>query len=90
VQCVYLHMLELTNEQLNWLVERIPNHELSPKGARPPMDKYNVMQAIFSILDNGAKQKDSLRECGSKSTVHRWFQIWTHASTLERIMHDAG
>jgi transposase len=83
-------MLKLTDEQLDWLTERIPDHELSPKGGRPPADKRKVMQGIFWILDNGAKWKDLPRQFGSKSTVHRWFQIWTHAGVFEQIMCDAG
>ena len=48
------------------------------------------MQGIFWILDNGAKWKDLPREFGSKSTVHRWFQIWTQAGVFEQTMCDAG
>ena len=48
------------------------------------------MQSIYWILDNGAKWKDLPRKCGSKSTVHRWFQTWTRAGLFERIMFDAG
>lgn len=79
-------MLKLTEEQLDWLAERIPDHELSPKGGRPPADKRKVMQGIFWILDSGAKWKDLPRRFGSKSTVHRRFQIWTHAGVFEQIM----
>ena len=63
---VYLDMLKLTDEQLDWLTERIPDHELSPKGGRPPADKRKVMQGIFWILDNGAKWKDLPRKFGSQ------------------------
>ena len=48
------------------------------------------MQGIFWILDNGAKWKDLPRKFGAKSTVHRWFQIWTHGGVFEQIMRDAG
>lgn len=83
-------MLKLTEEQLAWLAERIPDHPRNPKGGRPPADKRKVLQGIFWILDNGAKWKDLPREFGSKSTVHRWFQIWTQAGVFEQIMGDAG
>jgi transposase len=83
-------MLTLTEEQLDWLVERIPDHEVSPKGGRPAEEKRKVIQGIFWILDNGAKWKDLPRRYGTKSTVHRWFQTWTHAGVFEQIMHDAG
>ena len=83
-------MLKLTDEQLDWLAERIPDHKTSPKGGRPPADKRKVIQGIFWILDNGAKWKDLPREFGSKSTVHRWFQTWTQAGVFEKVMCDAG
>jgi len=83
-------MLKLKEEQLDWLAERIPDHEASPKGGRPAVDKRKVLRGIFWILDNGAKWKDLPREFGAKSTVHRWFQIWTHAGVFERIMQEAG
>jgi len=83
-------MLTLTDEQLDWLAERIPAPEISPKGGRPPEDKRKMIQGIFWILDNGAKWKDLPRHFGAKSTVHRWFQIWTHAGVFEQIMRDAG
>ena len=83
-------MIKLTEEQLDWLAERIPDHKPSPKGGRPPADKRKVIQGIFWILDNGAKWKDLPSRFGSKSTVHRWFQTWTRAGVFEDIMRDAG
>jgi len=83
-------MLQLTEEQLDWLAERIPDHPRSPKGGRPPADKRRVLAGIFWILDNGAKWKDLPRRFGSKSTVHRWFQRWTRAGVFEWILRDAG
>ena len=83
-------MLKLTEEQLNWLVERIPKHPRSPKGGRPPEDTRKVVGGIFWILDNGAKWKDLPKRFGSKSTVHRWFQRWVKEGVFEAIMRDAG
>ena len=83
-------MLTLTDEQLDWLLERIPDPPKSPKGGRPPADKRQVVQGIFWILDNGAKWKDLPRRFGSKSTVHRWFQTWVKQGLFETIMRDAG
>ena len=83
-------MMKLTQEQLNWLAERIPGHVPSPKGGQPAADKRTMLRGIFWILDNGAKWKDLPREYGAKSTVHRWFQTWTRAGVFERIMRDAG
>ncbi len=83
-------MLKLTNEQLNWLLERIPNAPRSPLGGRPTADKRKIVRGIFWMLDNGAKWKDLPRRFGSKSTVHRWFQKWTREGVFEEVMRDAG
>ncbi len=83
-------MLRLTEEQLNWLVERIPESPRSPKGGRPPADSRKVVRGIFWILDNGAKWKDLPKRFGSKSTVHRWFQKWVSDGVFEAVMRDAG
>jgi transposase len=83
-------MLKLTDEQLNWLLERIPDPPKGPKGGRPAADKRKVVRGIFWMLDNGAKWKDLPRRFGSKSTVHRWFQRWVREGVFEAIMRDAG
>ena len=82
--------MRLTEEQLDWLAERIPDAPRCPLGGRPPADKKKVIRGIFWILDNGAKWKDLPRRFGSKSTVHRWFQTWVRAGVFEKIMRDAG
>lgn len=83
-------MLTLTEKQLDWLCERVPDAPVNPKGGRPPIPKRDALRGIFWILDNGAKWKDLPREFGSKSAVHRWFQIWVEAGVFNNIMRDAG
>ena len=83
-------MLTLTDEQLTWLLERIPDPQKNPKGGRPPEEKRKVVQGIFWMLDNGAKWKDLPRRFGAKSTVHRWFQKWVADGLFEAILRDAG
>jgi transposase len=83
-------MMRLTDEQVDWLTERIPDVPRSCKGGRPPADKKKVIRGIFWILDIGAKWKDLPAEFGSKSTVHRWFKKWTEDGIFEQIMRDAG
>ena len=83
-------MMTLTEEQLDWLAERIPDAPRNPKGGRPPLDKRKAIQGIFWILDNGAKWKDLPKRFGSKSAVHRWFQTWTRDDVFEEIMREAG
>ena len=83
-------MLKLTDEQLNWLLERIPDSPVSPLGGRPTAEKRKTLRGIFWMLDNGAKWKDLPRRFGPKSTVHRWFQTWVRAGVFEDIMRLAG
>jgi transposase len=83
-------MLTLTDEQLDWLAERVPDAPVSPLGGRPAIDKRQAIRGIFWILDNGAKWKDLPRRFGSKSAVHRWFTEWVHAGVFEGILRDAG
>jgi len=83
-------MLILTEEQLNWLADMIPDHPKSPKGGRPVADKRTTLRGIFWMLDNGAKWKDLPREFGSRATVHRWFQRWTREGLFEKAMRAAG
>ena len=83
-------MLQLTEQQLDWLCDRIPDPPSSKRGGRPPAHKRRVVQGIFWILDNGAKWKDLPRPYGSKSTVHRWFKKWVQERLFEQLMREAG
>ena len=83
-------MLKLTDEQLDWILGRIPDAPRSPKGGRPTAEKRKTLRGIFWMLDNGAKWKDLPRHFGSKSTVHRWFQKWTAGGVFERLLQQAG
>lgn len=83
-------MLKLTDDIRDWLLQRIPDAPVNPKGGRPPLDKARVLRGIFWILDNGAKWKDLPREFGAKSAVHRWFQRWVREGVFERILREAG
>jgi transposase len=83
-------MLTLTDEQLDWLCERVPDAPVSRKGGRPATDKRKALRGIFWILDNGAKWKDLPRKFGSKSAVHRWFSTWVKAGVFEALMREAG
>jgi len=83
-------MLTFTDEQLDWIAERIPDARVSPKGGRPAADKRRTLRGIFWMLDNGAKWKDLPPEFGSKSTVHRWFARWVADGVFERLLQSAG
>jgi transposase len=82
--------MTLTDEQLDWICDRVPDAPRSPLGGRPPTDKRKAVAGIFWILDNGAKWKDLPRAFGSKSAVHRCFKRWVEAGVFEAIMRDAG
>ena len=82
--------MRLTDEQLDWLCEHVPDPPARPKGGRPPLDKRLAIRGIFWILDNGAKWKDLPRRFGSKSAVHRYFQQWARGGVFESIMRAAG
>lgn len=83
-------MIELSEQQLDWLCEKIKDHPVSAKGGRPCANKRNVLQGIFWILDNGAKWKDLPSRFGSKSTVHRWFRKWAQEAVFDQLMAEAG
>lgn len=83
-------MLTLTDDQLDWLCERVPDHPRDPRGGRPPIEKRQAIAGIFWILDNGAKWKDLPKRFGSKSSVHRWFTRWVQNGIFETIMREAG
>jgi hypothetical protein len=40
-------MLTLTDEQLDWWVERIPDPPKNPRVGRPPEEKRKVARGIF-------------------------------------------
>lgn len=82
--------MRLTDEQLDWICERVPDAPRNPKGGRPPTDKRKAIAGIFWSLDNGAKWKDLPRRFGSKSAVHRRFQTWVQAGVFEHLMREAG
>jgi transposase len=82
--------MRLSERQLDWLAERVPDAPVSAKGGRPAMDKRKALRGIFWILDNGAKWKDLPREFGAKSSVHKYFTLWVQSGVFERLMRDAG
>lgn len=82
--------MRLTEQQLEWLAERVPDAPVSPRGGRPALDKCRALRGIFWVLDNGAKWKDLPRQFGAKSSVHKYFTMCVRAGVFENIMRDAG
>ncbi|MGB0715931.1 MAG: transposase [Phycisphaerae bacterium] len=83
-------MMKLTAEQLDWLMERIPEPDRSPFGGRRHADQNNVVQGIFWIRSDSAKWKNLPERFGSNGTVRRWFQKWVREAVLEKIMRETG
>lgn len=82
--------MRLTEEQLDWLCEQLPDAPTNPLGGHPPTDKRCAIAGIYWMLDNGAKWKDLPREFGSKSAVHRHFTRWVEQGCFEAIMQKVG
>ncbi len=87
VQCC---KLTFTDEQPDWIAERIPDARVSPKGGRPAADKRRTLRGIFWMLDNGAKWKGLPPKFGAKNTVHRWFARWVADGVFEGLLQSAG
>jgi hypothetical protein len=91
-------MTKLTEEQFDWQAERIPDHELSSKGGRPPADELKVMQGIFWILDNDAGGKTCRTSSaprvacivGSRSGQTRGARRPSRAGSHERTLSPRG
>ncbi len=74
--------------KLEWLTSR-PDATGLPSG-RPAMNKRLALRDSLQVLDNEARWKDLPRHFGSKSSVHKYFTLWTRAGVFENIMRDAG
>lgn len=83
-------MLELTEDQLDMIVDFMPDHPPRPTGGRPRIDKRQALRGIFWILDNGAKWKDLPTCYGSKSSVHRAFRRWVDMGAFEDLFAQLG
>jgi transposase len=60
----------------------LPKYTRSPRGGRPRVDRRKTMDGIFYVLRTGCHWQALPREYGSGSTVHRYFQQWTHAGVF--------
>lgn len=62
----------------------LPKFKRSRKGGRPRADWRPVIDGIFYVLRTGCQWSALPREFGSKSTVHRYFQLLVR----KRIFHQ--
>jgi transposase len=60
----------------------LPKYTRSPRGGRPRVDRRKTMDGIFYVLRTGCHWQALPREYGSGSSVHRYFQQWTHAGVV--------
>jgi len=58
VSLVVVGMLTRTDEQLNWLLERIPKSTLSSPGGRPSAHQCKIVGGVFCMFDIDTKQRD--------------------------------
>ncbi len=80
--------MRLTDEQLDWQADRVPDAPVSPKCGRPATDKRDALHGIFWGVDNNAKRKGLPRRFGSESAAHRWFTLWVREGVFEDIMRN--
>lgn len=52
-------------------------YKRKPGGGRKPIDKRTALEGIFYVLRTGCQWCALPKEYGSKSAVHRYFQLWS-------------
>jgi glycosyltransferase involved in cell wall biosynthesis len=99
-------MLRLTDDIRNWLLERIPDTPVSPKGGRPPLDKARVLGGIsgfWTTVPSGrtgrASSAPRVRSTaissagsatGSSSACCATRAGWLRSATARRRLIEAG
>jgi transposase len=56
-------------------------------GRRRSVDTREVMNGIMYVLSTGCQWRYAPKDFPSKSTLHRYFDLWNYDGTLERIHH---
>ncbi|MFO0837459.1 MAG: hypothetical protein U1D55_02965 [Phycisphaerae bacterium] len=83
-------MLRLTDDVLHWLLKRIPDPPVKPKGGRPPLDKAKA-RARHLLDTRQRRQVEGLAaRVRRQEPVHRYFQRWVRDGIFERILRQAG
>jgi hypothetical protein len=81
-------MLTLSKKYLDVLEMLLPDHAISPKRARPSIDKRCAFAGIFWVFDSVARWKDLLKRSGSTSSAHRRFLRWVKAGVFDYPMRS--
>ena len=58
-------------------------------GGRPRVDRRQVLDGVLYVLRTGCQWKAAPAEFGSGSTLHRYFQEWTHKGVFFRLWKEA-
>jgi transposase len=79
--------MDLTKEQWELVAPLLPVAEARRRArGRPWSDQRKVFSGVLWILRAGAPWKDLPPRSGVYQTVHRRFQNWVRAGTLEKIL----
>ena len=67
----------------------LPKYRRSRKGGRPRLSLRNVADGIFYVLRTGCQWKAAPRAFGSGSSLHDYYQQWTHRGVFRQLWHMA-
>ena len=76
---------DLTDEEWPELEGFIP--PAKPGGGKRRVDMREVVNGIMYVLSTGCQWRYVPKEFPSKSTLHRYFDLWNYDGTLERMHH---
>lgn len=75
----------ITDEQWEKLEALLPQHKMSAKGGRKPINNRDVFEGIAWVLRSGARWKDLPQQYPSASTCWRRLQQWEDQGVWLRI-----
>ena len=76
---------DLTDEEWAHIAALIPPAKHG--GRKREVDEREVLNGIMYVLSTGCQWRYAPKDFPSKSTLHRYFDLWEWDGTLERIHH---
>lgn len=76
---------DLTDAEWGHIAELIPPAKRG--GRKREVDERDVLNGIMYVLSTGCQWRYAPKDFPSKSTLHRYFDLWEWDGTLERIHH---
>lgn len=76
---------DLTDEEWGHIAALIPPAKRG--GRKREVDERDVLNGIMYVLSTGCQWRYAPKDFPSKSTLHRYFDLWEWDGTLERIHH---